>query len=113
MSEALTPEAIQEAPVPEDANPNQLLAYIAEQSRKQTQGMKILAYHMQQLTADNRLLVDELRDTYDLLSKTERETRKTRAYIAFAFWLFIGIPLLIGAGFVLLTLAGAAMVGSN
>jgi hypothetical protein len=66
-------------PPPPDANPNQLLAYIAEQSRLQTA-------EMHQMARDVAFLKEDARTTH-------KSWRNVRQYIGCAFWIFVGLPL--------------------
>lgn len=66
-------------PPPPDANPNQLLAYIAQQSRLQTAEIARLAH-------DVAFLKENTRDTY-------KSWRNMRQYIGCTFWVLVGLPL--------------------
>jgi membrane protein required for beta-lactamase induction len=79
-------------PPPPDASPNQLLAYIAEQSRRQTAEMARLAH-------DVAFLKEDVRETH-------HSWRNVRQYIGCTFWIFVGLPLVSVVVFVILSVMG-------
>lgn len=108
---AITPDSVQEPPVPVDANPNQLLAYQADQARKQTQGMKAMVAYLQSTRDEQRILLEEVRYLRTEFRAAEKDNGRTRFYIGCAFFIFVALPILtivmgflFGSGFLALLL---------
>jgi|SRR3970040_64083 len=89
------PDRIHDDDAPADASPNALLAYIAQQDRKQTQALKFLAAELKQQGSNQRVLHNNLTYIAEYIEQQQRAWHRMRQYIGCMFWLWIGLPILL------------------
>src|SRR3970282_586660 len=89
------PDRIHDDDAPADASPNALLAYIAQQDRKQTQALKFLAAALNKQGSTQRGMHETHTYIAEYTEQQQRAWHRMRQYIGCMFWLWIGLPILL------------------